>query len=65
VQPISKYKEVENDVCGKSNCKKKSQVKISFKAGFSAWFCVECGTDIVRDGLGVTQDEEIDIIQQT
>jgi hypothetical protein len=57
---MTNYKELENNICGKNNCNKKSEVKIFFDAGFSAWFCAECGANLVQDSLGVELENEND-----
>ena len=45
-------KSITNEVCAYVDCKRNVEVKINFALGFSAWFCKECGTKLLEQGIG-------------
>ena len=45
-------KSITNEVCGYVDCKRKVEVKLNFGIGFSAYFCKECATKLLEEGIG-------------
>ncbi len=46
------YRAVKNQFCGANGCTKTGIVKIVFVIGFSAFFCKECASMLISEGLG-------------
>jgi hypothetical protein len=49
---ITNYRAVVNQFCGANGCTKTGITKIVFAIGFSAFFCKECASMLISEGLG-------------
>jgi hypothetical protein len=45
-------KTITNQVCAYVDRKRNVEVKLNFGLGFSAWFCKECATKLLEQGIG-------------
>jgi hypothetical protein len=50
-------KKIDNLLCGTTGCTRFAKRKVSFPIGFSANFCEECTNALIRDNIGIVEDD--------
>jgi hypothetical protein len=48
-------KQINNPLCGRFSCNKPGKTRIIFELDFSAYFCEECASGLVNEGIGIKE----------